>query len=80
MRYPLVILLMLTGCTGISFGTNPSGLTQKQAEQKLAEYGFSEPSIGPSPEGWTGRAVRFKGYEVGVTVGKNGVVTTKPLS
>jgi hypothetical protein len=66
----LALLVLPAGC---AFGPNPSGLTQEQAEQKLAEAGFSDFSIGPSPEGWSGRAVRYHGYEMKVVVDKRGV-------
>ena len=41
-----------------------------QAETAPAENGFTDPSIGPTPEGWSGRALQPGGYEVNLTVRK----------
>jgi len=56
---------------------NASGLTQEQAEAKLLDQGYTYPTIGPSPEGYTGYAMRH-GAKIKVTIGKYGVVTPEP--
>jgi hypothetical protein len=71
MKYALaVIALFLAGC----HRENTSGLTQEQAEAKLLDQGYTYPTIGPSPEGYKGYAMRHGG-KIKVTIGKRGVVT-----
>jgi hypothetical protein len=48
-----------------------------QAEAAPAENGFTDPSIRPTPEGWSGRALQPGVYEVNLTVGKDGAITVK---
>jgi hypothetical protein len=43
------IALLLVAC----HRENASGLTQEQAEAKLLDQGYTYPTIGPSPEGYT---------------------------
>jgi hypothetical protein len=74
MKYALAaIALLLVAC----HRENASGLTLGQAEAKLLEQGYTYPTIGPSPEGYKGYAVRH-GAKINVTIGKNGVVTPEP--
>jgi hypothetical protein len=55
MNYALAaIVLLLMACQR----ENASGLTQEQAEAKLLDQGYTYPTIGPSPEGYTGYAMR----------------------
>ena len=73
MKHALLIgLLLLAAC----HRENASGLTQKEAEQKLLADGYTYPTIGPSPEGYTGYGVHH-GYKVDLTLDKHGV-TPKP--
>ena len=58
---------------------NPSGLTKAEAVAVLRARGYTYPTIGPSPDGWSGYAVVY-GYQTNLTVGKNGVVTLKPYA
>ena len=74
MRYALAaIALLLAAC----HRENASGLTQEQAEAKLLDQGYTYPTIGPSPEGYKGYAMRHGG-KINVTIGKYGVVTPEP--
>jgi hypothetical protein len=73
MKYALLIdLLLLADC----HRENASGLTQEQADQKLLAEGYTYPTIGPSPEGYTGYAVRH-GYKLDLTIDKH-AITPKP--
>ena len=70
MKYALAaIVLLLAACQR----ENASGLTQEHAEAKLLD----QPTIGPSPEGYTGYATRH-GAKIKVTIGKHGAVTPEP--
>ena len=71
MKRALLIALLLTAC----HRENPSGLTQEQAEAKLIQDGYTDPTIGPSPEGYKGYALRH-GSKVNVTIDKLGVTPT----
>jgi hypothetical protein len=74
MKYALAaIVLLLAACQR----ENASGLTQEQAEAKLLDQGYTYPTIGPSPEGYTGYAMRH-GAKIKVTIGKHGAVTPEP--
>ena len=74
MNYALAALaLLLAAC----HRENASGLTQEQAEAKLLDQGYTYPTIGPSPEGYQGYAMRHGG-KIKVTIGKHGVVTPEP--
>ena len=74
MKYALAaIALLLAAC----HRENASGLTQAQAEAKLLDQGYTYPTIGPSPEGYKGYAMRH-GAKINVTIGKDGVVTPEP--
>ena len=57
--------------------SNPSGLTKEQAEAVLLERGYTYPTIGPTPDGWSGYAL-VHGAQMNLTVGRNGTVTFKP--
>ena len=67
------IALLLVAC----HRENASGLTQEQAEAKLLDQGYTYPTIGPSPEGYTGYAIRHSA-KIKVTIGKYGAVTPEP--
>ena len=43
----------------------------------LLDQGYTYPTIGPSPEGYTGYAMRH-GAKIKVTIGKHGAVTPEP--
>ncbi len=74
MKYALAaMVLLLAACQR----ENASGLTQEQAEAKLLDQGYTYPTIGPSPEGYTGYAMRH-GAKIKVTIGKHGAVTPEP--
>ena len=74
MKYALAaIVLLLAACQR----ENAPGLTQEQAEAKLLDQGYTYPTIGPSPEGYTGYAMRH-GAKIKVTIGKHGAVTPEP--
>ena len=72
---PLILVggLMLSACQQ----PNSSGLTKGQAEAVLRERGYTYPTLGPAPDGWSGYAM-VHGYQMYLTVGKNGTVTFKP--
>ena len=69
----LLVVLTLGACQQ----PNPSELTREQAEALLRERGYTYPTLGPAPDGWSGYAV-VHGYQMNLTVGKNGIVTFKP--
>jgi hypothetical protein len=74
MKYALAaIALLLAAC----HRENASGLTQAQAKAKLLDQGYTYPTIGPSPEGYKGYAMRH-GAKINVTIGKDGIVTPEP--
>jgi len=73
MKYALAAILLLAAC----HRENASGLTQAQAEAKLLEQGYTYPTIGPSPEGYKGYAMRHCA-KINVTIGKDGIVTPEP--
>ena len=74
MKHALAAIpLLLVAC----HRENASGVTQEQAEAKLLDQGYTYPTIGPSPEGYTGYAIRH-GAKTKVTIGKYGVVTPEP--
>ena len=50
---------------------------KEQAEAVLLERGYTYPTIGPTPDGWSGYAL-VHGLQMNLTVGKNGIVTFKP--
>jgi hypothetical protein len=70
-----ILLGVLT--LGACHQPNSSGLTREQAEAVLRERGYTYPTLGPAPDGWSGYAV-VHGYQMNLTVGKNGIVTFKP--
>ena len=74
MKYALAAIAMLLAAC---HRDNASGLTQEQAEAKLLAQGYTYPTIGPSPEGYKGYAMR-NGGKINVTIGKDGVVTPEP--
>jgi hypothetical protein len=73
-----VLILMLVPLTLIACRQpNPSGLTKEQAEAVLLERGYTDPTLGPTQDGWSGYAV-VHGYKMNLTVGKHGIVTMQP--
>lgn len=69
MKRIIFIALLLTACQT----ANPSGLTQDQAETELLQQGYTDLTIGPSPKGYQGYAMRH-GAKINVTIDKYGII------
>ena len=71
------LLLALVGLACSSRGD--PGISREKAEAVLRGYDFTDISLQPSSEGWTGTTVpRGGGYRMKVTVDRRGVMQLQP--